>query len=154
MPDELNHQCTAAQMTGSARHRLWHPLTSALDVATRLLPACGSCCCDRCCVETRGVMAVGAVLLCCCCCCCWLTGCVGGYELLLCAPGCQCVSGGVTRSPSHDHHSHRTTRSRYSSRISAHDWHRIVTAHRIRTKYDAPHHHCYCERVLWNPQTR
>jgi len=30
-------------MTGSARNRLRHPLTAALDMATRLLPAFGSC---------------------------------------------------------------------------------------------------------------
>jgi len=41
LPVKRSHR-SAALMAGSARNRIWHLLTSAVDVATRLLPAFGS----------------------------------------------------------------------------------------------------------------
>ena len=42
LPVKCNHR-RAAPMNGSARNHFWNPLISALDMATRLLPAFGPC---------------------------------------------------------------------------------------------------------------
>jgi len=40
----IHNHWRAAPMTGIARNRLWHLLTSRVDIATRLLPSFGSSC--------------------------------------------------------------------------------------------------------------